>query len=254
MPVKVKTRYIVFTFVILLLLTVSAILLINKISDSQKKLNQAADIIESLGKTTFTIDADIHDSIDINTSFTIPVSIPVHVVMKVKVDAPLNMNVPVKRSMTIPYSIVINEIMPVDTFFQFPEGITAAVNDSIPLNSRVKTKFWPGIKVPVTISGSMPINQTLSLNPEKLRVSSNIPIRLQLNDSIPVYLDFSIPVNDSIPMELLIDADAQISFYAPLPVKGRLPLDMNTPVKVDFSKTPLKAKFDSLANVMRKIL
>lgn len=240
---------------IIILLAVSSVLLIFKVRDSQQKLNQAADIIESLGNTSFFIDADILDSLDINTSFSIPVSIPVHVVMKVSVDAPLNMNVPVKQTLKIPYSVKIDEIMPLDTIFTFPDGLTTNVNDSIDVkNAKFRTRFWPGIRVPVTINGSMPLKQTLSLDPEKLHVSSEIPVHLRLNDSIPVYLDFTVPVKDKIPMELVIDADAMISFYAPLPVRGKIPLKMNTPVKIDFSKTPLKQKFDSLAKVMRKIL
>ncbi|MFH0866000.1 MAG: hypothetical protein V1904_07380 [Bacteroidota bacterium] len=250
---KTKTRYVTFTL-ILLLLAVSAILLINKVINSQKKLNQAADIIESLGQTSFTIDADIHDSIDIATTFRIPASIPVHVLMNITVDAPLNINVPVTKFIQIPYSVRINEIMPVDTFFNFPEGINAAVNDTIPIDDRMRIQFWPGIQIPFVIKGTMPLNQTLSLNPGKMRVACEIPVHLLLNDTIPVYLDFTVPVKDTIPMNLLIDADALITFYTSLPVEGRLPLQLNTPVKIDFSKTPLKAKFDSLANVMRKIL
>lgn len=248
-----KPRYIVI-FLSIAILAVAAVLLINKVIDSQEKLNQAADIIESLGNTSFFIDADISDSIDINTSFSIPVSIPVHVLMNVSVNVPLNMNVPVIQTLKIPYSVRIDEIMPVDTFFTFPDGITTNVNDSIDLNTKFKTRIWPGIRFPVTISGSIPLKQTLYLDPEKLHVSSEIPVHLRLNDSIPVYLDFTVPVKENIPMKLQIDADAMISFYIPLPVKGKLPLKMNTPVEIDFSKTPLKAKFDSLANVMRKIL
>jgi hypothetical protein len=253
MPRKYKPKYFIYIFV-LLLLAVSAILLINKVIDSQKKLNQAADIIESLGTTSFFIDADIQDSIDINTSFYIPVSIPVHVLMNVSVNVPLNMNVGVKKTLKIPYSVKINDLMPVDTFFRFPEGINAAVNDTIPINDRLKIKFWPGMKIPFLVNGSVQLNQTLSLNPGKIRVASEIPIHLQLNDSIPVFLDFMVPVSDTLPMDMLIDSDAMISFYASLPVKGKLPLKMKTPVLIDFSKTPLKGKFDSLASVMRKIL
>lgn len=248
-----KNRYVVFIIAILLLVF-SAILLINKVFDSQKKINQAADIIESLGNTSFTIYTKINDSIDINTSFSIPVSIPVHVLMSVKVDAPMNMKVLVQKTLKIPYSVRIQEIMPVDTFFKLPEGIKADVDDTITLNSRLKIKFWPGMRIPFLVNGNLPLNQTLNINPGIIRVASEIPIRLCLNDSIPVFLDFIVPVQDTIPLNLLIDADAQISFYLPLPVKGKLPLQMNTPVKIDFSKTPLKAKFDSLADVMRKIL
>lgn len=253
MASKSGLRYIL-PSVFLVLMVVAAIFLINKVYDSQSKLEQAADIIESLGNTSFTIDADIQDSIEINTSFIIPVSIPVHVVMNVKVDAPLNMNVPFNKTLKIPYSVEINEIMPIDTLFRFPDGITADVNDTIPIHQKLKIRFWPGMNIPFSVSGKMPLNQSLSLNPGKIHVSSEIPIHLQLNDSIPVFLDFKVPVRDTIPMNLVIDADAMISFYASLPVTGKIPLKMNTPVKVDFSKTPLKAKFDSLAAVMRKIL
>ncbi|MFH0894833.1 MAG: hypothetical protein V2A54_10405 [Bacteroidota bacterium] len=253
MSSKNKTGIIAIVLAVLLPVAL-AIYLSLKLNESREKLNQAADIIESLGNASFTIDADIQDSIEINTSFRIPVSIPVHVRMNVSVNAPLDMNVPINRQLNIPFSVKINQMLPVDTVFRFPAGIQALVNDSIPLNSRMKIKFWPGMRIPFKVQGTVPFNKALKLDPGNVRVASNIPVRLSLSDSIPVFLDFSVPVKDTIPMNLFIDSDAQITFYTSLPVRGRLPLKMKTPVKVDFSKTPLKARFDSLARVMRKIM
>ena len=253
MSLRNKTGIIALVLAVLLPAALAAYLWL-KLGESREKLNEAADIIESLGKASFDVDADVTDTIDIATDFRIPATIPVHVRMQVSLLAPLNMDVPVEKRLSIPFSVKIDQLLPVDTLFRFPSGIQALVNDSIPLNNKLKIKFWPGMRIPFQVQGKVPLHKALNLDPGNVRVASNIPVRLRLSDSIPVFLDFTVPVKDTIPMNLNINADAQITFYSALPVRGRLPLKMKTPVRVDFSKTPLKAKFDSLARVMRKIL
>lgn len=230
------------------------IVLLFKFNHAKQKLEDAAGIIESLGKAVFTIQTDIKDTLDIETSFRIPCSIPVQVQMLVMVNTPIQMDVPVKKELQIPFSMYINEIIPLDTFFRYPDGIMAKINDSIPIDSRLKIKFWPGMRIPFKTSGSIPMNQVLNIEPGGMRVVSEIPIRLNISDNIPVFLDFTLAVSDTLSMPMQINSRASISFYTDLPVQGRLPIHVMAPVEIDFSKTMLKERFDSLAFVLRNVL
>lgn len=239
---------------LLILLSGLLVVLFIKFQNAKQKLDEAASIIESLGKAVFSIETDIKDTLDIETSFRVPCSIPVQVQMMIMVQAPINMDVPVKKDMLIPFSLRINEIMPLDTFFRYPEGISAYVSDSISIDNQLKIKFWPGMKIPFRTSGSIPMNQVLNIKPGGMRIASEIPIRINISDSIPVFLDFTLAVSDTMSMPLQINSRATISFYTDLPVQGRLPIHVMAPVEIDFSKTMLKERFDSLAFVLRKVL
>lgn len=230
------------------------LVLLLKLSDAREKLDDAAEILESMGNSKFDIDAEINDTIAINTSFKVPVSIPVHVSMWIDVAAPVQMNVPVRKELMIPVNLSIDEMLGVDTLFSFPDGFTAPVNDSIPLDDKIKIRFLGLFKVPFKSTGTIRLDQDMTFNPEAVRVSSEIPIQMQIHDSIPVFLDFMMPVNDSLHFPLKVSSKAMISFYEDFPVEGNIPIHMNSPVPLDFSKTPLKAKFDSLANIMRNLL
>ncbi|MBN2730365.1 MAG: hypothetical protein JXR53_14160 [Bacteroidales bacterium] len=230
------------------------LVLLLKLSDAREKLDDAAEILESMGNSKFDINAEIHDTIPINTSFKVPVSIPVHVSMWIDVAAPVQMNVPVRKELMIPVNLSIDEMLSVDTLFSFPDGFTAPVNDSIPLDDKIKIRFLGLFKVPFKSTGTIRLDQDMTFNPEAVRVSSQIPVQMQIHDSIPVFLDFMMPVNDSLHFPLKVSSKAMISFYEDFPVEGNIPIHMNSPVPLDFSKTPLKAKFDSLANIMRNLL
>ena len=233
-------------------LIISALLI--KLNDARHKLDEAANILESMGNSKFDIDAEIHDTVAINTSFKVLTSVPVHVSMWIDVAAPVQMNVPVKKELMIPVHLSIDELLSVDTLFRFPDGLKAPVHDSIPFNEKIAIRMFGLFKIPFKSSGTIHLDQDMFFNPEAVRVASEIPVQMQINDSIPVYLDFNMPVNDSLHFPLKISSRAMISFYEDFPVEGEIPIDMNSPVPLDFSKTPLKAKFDSLANIMRNLL
>jgi hypothetical protein len=248
-----KLNILLFTLAFLISGIIILVLLL-KLSDAREKLDDAAEILESMGISKFDIDAEIHDTIPINTSFRVPISIPVHVSMWIDVTAPVQMNVPVRKELMIPVNLSINELLSVDTLFGFPDGLRAPVNDSIPFEEKVKIRMFGLFKIPFKSSATIHLNQDMFFNPESVRVSSQIPVQMQIHDSIPVFLDFMMPVNDSLHFPLKVSSKAMISFYEDFPVEGNIPIHMNSPVPLDFSKTPLKAKFDSLANIMRNLL
>lgn len=248
-----KLNILLFTLAFLISGIIILVLLL-KLSDAREKLDDAAEILESMGNSKFDIDAEINDTLAVNTSFKVPVSIPVHVSMWIDVTAPVQMNVPVRKELMIPVNLSINELLSVDTLFGFPDGLRATVNDSIPFEEKVAIRMFGLFKIPFKSSATIHLNQDMFFNPEAVRVSSQIPVQMQIHDSIPVFLDFMMPVNDSLHFPLKVSSKAMISFYEDFPVEGNIPIHMNSPVPLDFSKTPLKAKFDSLANIMRNLL
>lgn len=236
----------------LLLLALWLVLL--KYRNAQQKLDEAASLIESIGQSSFFVEADVSDTIPVSTFITIPMSIPVDVCMSMRIDAPLNMQVPVRKDLNIPFALSIREVIPVDTTFSFPEGMNPFVNDTLDMQSRMKIKFWPGFRIPFRVEGSIPIKQNLSLDMQTIRVSADIPIAMNIEDNIPVRLDFSIPVSDTLNLPINIRTRAMITFVEKIPIEADFPIQLKAPVKVDFATTPLKNKFDSLARVLRQVL
>ncbi len=248
-----KKNYILLIAAILVITIIASFVFI-KIRHAQQKLNQAAEIIENIGNSSFFIETDISDTIHVSTCIIIPVSIPVNVSLSMMLDAPLSMNVPVDKNLTVPFALNIEKIVPVDTFFHFPDKLYPFINDTLALESKMKIKFWPGFKIPFKVEGNIPISQNLNLDLKTVKVSSEIPISISINDSMPVKLDFELPVNQNISFPLKINTRANISFIEKVPIEADFPIQLQVPVEVDFKKTPLKLKFDSLASVLREVL
>lgn len=249
-----KTRTAIIISVTVLIISAVSVVAFCKIRNAQQKLNLAADIIESIGNSSFFVEADVKDTIPVSTFITIPISIPVNVSLNMTMDVPLSMNVPINKSLIIPFSLDIHQIVPVDTLFNFPDKLDPMIDDTLDLNTKMKIRFWPGFRIPFRVEGNIPVKQNLSLDMKTVRVSANIPISMSVSDSIPVLLDFEIPVNESVSFPLKINTRATISFVEKVPIEADFPIQLKAPVEVDFKKTPLKAKFDSLSSVLREVL
>lgn len=249
-----KTRTAIIISTSILLISAVAFFAFNKIRHAQNKLKTAADIIESIGNSSFMVEADVKDTIPVKTSISIPISIPVNVSLNMALDVPLSMNVPINKNLTIPFSLNINQIVPVDTLFDFPEKLSPLIDDTLALDTKMKIRFWPGFRIPFRVEGDIPVQQNLSLDMKTVRVSAEIPIAMSLSDSIPVTLDFDLPVSENISFPLKINTRAMISFVEKVPIEADFPIQLKAPVEVDFKKTPLKLKFDSLSAVLREVL
>ncbi|HBG69633.1 MAG: hypothetical protein A2W93_12595 [Bacteroidetes bacterium GWF2_43_63] len=249
-----KTRTGIIIAVAFLVIASVSVFAFYKIRNAQQKLNVAADIIESIGNSSFFVEADVKDTIPVSTYISIPISIPVNVALNMTMDVPLNMNVPIHKNLTIPFSLDIHQIVPVDTLFNFPDKLDPLIDDTLGLDTKMKIRFWPGFRIPFRVEGNIPVNQNLSLDMKTVRVAASIPISMSLHDSIPVLLDFEIPVNESVSFPLKINTRATISFVEKVPIEADFPIQLKAPVEVDFKKTPLKAKFDSLSAVLREVL
>ncbi len=248
-----KKMWLIFSVFALTMLLVLIFALL-RLQHAQKKLGESADMIESIGNSRFNVEALVTDTIPVSTYITIPISIPVQVSMSMTFDAPIHMNVPVNKSLMIPFSIDISQIIPVDTLFNFPDKLNPLISDTLDMATKMKIKFWPGFKIPFHVEGQVPLQQNLSLDMQTVRVSANIPIAMSINDSIPVRLDFELPVNETVSMPLKINTRATITFIEKIPIEADFPIQLKAPVEVDFGKTPMKAKFDSLARMMREVL
>jgi len=164
------------------------------------------------------------------------------------------MNVPVSKNLLIPFSLDIKQIIPVDTLFNFPDRLNPFISDTLDMATKMKIKFWPGFRIPFHVEGQVPLQQNLSLDMKTVRVSASIPIAMSVNDSIPVQLDFVLPVHETVSMPLVINTRATITFVEKIPIEADFPIQLKAPVEVDFRKTPMKAKFDYLSRVLREVL
>lgn len=244
-----------FAIIVLTLLLIGTwVVLLMYYHAAESRMQQAADLIESIGDAKFFVEADINDTMPVKSSIRIPVQIPVLVSMSIMVDVPITMDVAVNNEMKVPFDLTIKQIVPVDTFFQFPDPVSAYVNDSLSLASKLKIRLWPGFNIPFSVKGEVPMQQGLIFSMQSMRISADIPIAMRVQDSIPVHLDMNIPIQEHLQWPMMVNSKATITFYEELPIEAMFPIHLKVPVEVDFSKTPLQSKFDSLGNIMRKVL
>jgi len=109
-----------------------------------------------------------------------------------------------------------------------------------------------GIKVP--ISAVIPLKQNITLDLGRIPFETEIPVKIPISQNLPVNIKLSIPINMHVPLNVPVKSWATITFPNKLPVHGKIPLKMKVPVDIPLSSTPLKPKFDSLANVIKGLM
>lgn len=220
----------------------------------RSQMHKAADILDKMATAQFSVDADITDTIPINTRFRVCSSIPVIVQMEVKTDFPLQMTVGVNQRLRVPVEMNISKVIPVDTVFRFPDGFRGRMNDTFPINDRMLARILGIFNVPVKIKGMLPIDKNLNITSDGVRGQASIPINLPINDSISIQLNMKIPVSDTIPLHLPINAKANISFITTLPVEGRIPIHIRKQIPVSLEKTELNQYFKELGETLKGML
>jgi hypothetical protein len=220
--------------------------------NAKKNLSDAAQNLKEIGNGIITDTINFESTISLDTEISILRTVPVDLKMTLNDSLKIMLTKKQPLNLKIPINIDLDKVLHVDTTLILNDTLQLTTNGNIPVDQ----KFTAFRKIRVPVKASIPIkDQSLSAKLQgATSFTSDIPIRLNINDSLPVNLDLVIPINQNAKIDYLIKNSALIGFPQKLHIKGVIPVHLKIPVQIPLSKTVLKKYLDSTASNLNNIL
>jgi len=219
--------------------------------NAKKNLFDAAQNLKEIGNGIITDTVSFDSEIPLDTEISI---------LRTVVDLKMTLNDSLKIMLTknqplnlkIPIDIDLDKMLHVDAILTLNDTLKFTTKGDIPIDQ----KFTVFGKFKIPVKASIPLkNESFSAKLQgPTRFTSDIPIRLNINDSLPVNLNLVIPIDQKAKIEYLIKNSALISFPQKLRIKGMIPIHLKIPIQIPLSKTVLKKYLDSTATNLNNIL
>jgi hypothetical protein len=230
-----------------------ALLLVLKVAET--RLHKIGDVMELMAVQHIQQTINVNDTIPLNSNIMVMDEMSVGINMVVETTIPFRAEIPVDQNMLVPFKIGVKDYIKLDTTIQIKDVVNIQVDDTLPLNQKLKMPVFGNFGPSIPIKGSIPIKQKLKVSfNEPIAVHSLIPVDLLIIDTLPVGLKMRIPVNLQIPLKIPIRSIAKVSFKEAMPVNGKIPIKMSIPVDIPLSETSLATYFRKMAEGLRGLM
>ncbi|MCB9196080.1 MAG: hypothetical protein H6598_07625 [Flavobacteriales bacterium] len=214
----------------------------------ERRLNTVGNVMEEMAVQHIITEVTVDESIPLKSDISVMDELVVNIDMTVNTEIPFTAKIPVSEEMLIPFKIGVRDYIKLDTTIQVTDWVNIDVNDTIPLNQKVKMPIFGERGPSVPIQGKIPVQQQLRVGfSELLPVHSVVPVDMLIIDTLPVGLDMKIPVNVMVPVSMPIKQQAKITFNGAMPVDAQIPITLTIPVDIPLSETSLAVYFRKLA-------
>lgn len=215
---------------------------------TERRLYAVGDVMEEMAEQHIITEVTVDESIPLNSEITVMDELVVNIDMEVNTEIPFTAQIPVTEEMLVPFKIGVKDYIKLDTTIQVTDFVNIDVDDTIPLNQKVKLPIFGERGPSMPIQGKIPVKQQLKVGfSELLPVHSVVPIDMLIIDTLPVGLDMKIPVNVMVPVKLPIKQQAKITFNGAMPVDANIPITLTIPVDIPLKETSLALYFRKLA-------
>lgn len=244
-------KWAVIIFVVLFLINVGIIVtLLASLKVSEVRLSKLGNLMEEMSNSRIQYQMSVIDTIPLESSIDVTDDVIVGIDMVVESSIPFQAMIPVNEKMIIPIHLGIGQVIYVDTTIRIVDEVIINVNDSIPLDQKIKVKKLGGVNMPV--SAMIPLQQKLSVSFDTLiRIQSFIPIDMVVEDEMPIDLNMEIPVNLQVPVRIPLNTTAKVSFFNAMPVKAQIPVNLDVPVDIPLNETAMGVYLKKVAEGMR---
>lgn len=235
---------------ILLLLVSSGIIaaLLITLQVSERRLEALGNVMGEMAEQHIITEVTVDESIPLQSDISVMDELVVNIDMTVNTEIPFTAKIPVSEEMLVPFKIGVKDYIKLDTTIQVTDWVNIDVNDTIPLDQKVKLPIFGKRGPSMPIKGKIPVNQQLNVGfSELLPVHSVVPVEMLIIDTLPVGLDMKIPVNVMVPVSLPIRQQAKITFNGAMPVDAMIPITLTIPVDIPLAETSLAVYFRKLA-------
>ena len=222
--------------------------LITALNVSERRLQVIGDTMEEMAQQHIITEVTVDEAIPVQTSIAIEGAVVVGIDMIVESEIPFRAEIPVNENMLIPFKIGVKDYIKLDTTIIVTDYVNILVDDTIPLNQKVKLPIF-GKRGPwVPIQGKIPVKQSLYVGfNEALKVNSVVPVDLMIIDTLPVGLSMKIPVDLMVPVRIPLHTKATVTFGEAMPIVADIPITLTIPVDIPLEETSLAYYFKKMA-------
>lgn len=214
----------------------------------ERRLEAVGNVMEEMAIQHIITEVTVDEKIPLKSDISVMDELVVNIDMTVNTEIPFTAKIPVSESMLVPFKIGVKDYIKLDTTIQVTDWVNIDVNDTIPLDQKVKMPIFGDRGPSVPIQGKIPVKQTLNVGfSELLPVHSVVPVEMLIIDTLPVGLDMKIPVNVMVPVSMPIRQQAKITFNGAMPVDAQIPITLTIPVDIPLETTSLAVYFRKLA-------
>lgn len=249
---KFQKRAFVFIALALLINTGIIVVLITALKVSEGRLEILGDTMEEMAAQHIITEVTVNEVIPVTTTIDVTSSVEVGIDMLVESEIPFRAEIPVNENMLIPFKIGVKDYIKLDTTITITDYVNILVDDTIPLDQKVKMPIFGKRGPTVPIKGKIPIKQSLYVGfEEALPVHSIVPIEMLIIDTLPVGLSMSIPVDLMVPIRIPLHTTATVSFGDAMPINANIPITLTIPVDIPLEETSLAFYFRKMAKGLR---
>ena len=228
--------------------------LITALNISEGRLQVIGDTMEEMAQQHIITEVTVDEAIPVETSIDITSKVEVGIDMLVESEIPFRANIPVNEDMLIPFKIGVKDYIRLDTTITVTDYVNILVDDTIPLNQKVKMPIFGKRGPSVPIQGKIPVKQSLYVGfDEDLKVNSVVPVDLLIVDTLPVGLSMKIPVDLMVPIRIPLHTKATVTFGEAMPIVADIPITLTIPVDIPLEETSLAFYFKKMATGLKSL-
>jgi len=250
---KFQKRMMIFLSLAFVISFVIIAILLVALSVMGLRLNGIGNTMEEMAVQHIVTDVMVNEEIPLNSAITVTDELTVNIDMYIETEIPFTAHIPVSEDMLVPIKMGIKDYIELDTLIWVTDQINILVDDTIPLDQKMKVTIFGKDRGPsFPIKSKIPLKQSLLVDfDEPLPVKSTIPIDMLIIDTLPIGIEMSIPVDVMVPVKIPIKQSARISFNGPMPVDAMIPISLKIPVDIPLESTSLAFYFRKLAKGLR---
>ncbi len=217
------------------------------------RLNGIGDTMEEMAIQHIQTEVEVNQEIPLNSAISVTDELIVNIDMFINTEIPFTAEIPVTEEMLVPIRMGVHDYISLDTLIWVTEPISISVDDTIPLDQKMKMTIFGKDRGPsIPIKSKIPLKQDLHVDFNgPLPVKSTIPVDMLIIDTLPIGIEMRIPVDVMVPVKIPIKQQARITFNGPMPVDAMIPISLNIPVDIPLETTSLAKYFRKLAKGLR---
>ena len=230
------------------------IALLTALNIAQKRLNTIGELMNEMSTQHIVTNVEVNENIPLSSDIKVTDELNVNINMFLSTEIPFKAEIPVNEDMLVPFKIGVQDYIKLDTTIMVTDNVNILVDDTIPLNQKMKMALFGGKGIGLPIKGKIPVKQSLNIGFEELLpVHSTVPINMLIVDTLPVGLSMKIPVDLMVPVNIPLKTSARIQFDEPMSVDAEIPVKLNIPVDIPLEETSLAYYFKKMAKGLKEL-